>query len=311
MTTPSDDPRRPPDRIVVAAAQYPIERLASLAALKAKHARWVADAAAAGADLLVFPEYGLMEIAGTRDDRTAGDLNASLAAVADGRAEIDAHFETLARRHQLHILTPSGPARRGDGGIANRALLASPDGKSGNAEKHIMTPFEHRWGVTGGGPVQVFETSLGRIGVLVCYDCEFPLLARAMTEAGARLLLVPTCTERVSGFHRVRTGALARALESTVAAVVSPTVGDAPWSPAVDRNAGAAAIVVPAEAGVSDTGILAEGRFNAPQLVTAEIDFSRLAELRGSGEMRNFADWSLQPGAGPRLPAVSVVCLRG
>lgn len=311
MTMPSVDPRRPPDRIVVAAAQYPIERLASLAALKAKHSRWVTDAAAAGADLVVFPEYGLMEIAGTCCDRTAGDLHASLAAVADGRAEIDAHFGSLARRHGLHILAPGGPARRADGTIANRALLASPDGTSGSVEKHIMTPFERRWGVSGGGPVQVFETSLGRIGVLVCYDCEFPLLARAMTEAGARLLAVPTCTERVSGYNRVRTGALARALESTVAAVVSPTVGDAPWSPAVDCNAGAAAIVVPAEAGVSDTGILAEGRFNAPQLVTAEIDFSRLTELRDSGEMRNAADWSLQPGGGDRSPAVSVVSLRG
>ena len=85
------------------------------------------------------------------------------------------------------------------------------------------------------------------IGMNICYDSEFPLLARAMAEAGAELLLVPSCTERVSGYHRVRTGARARALENQIAAMVSPTVGDALWSPAVDRNTGAAGIYVPSE----------------------------------------------------------------
>ena len=97
--------------------------------------------------------------------------------------------------------------------------------------------------------MRVFETALGRIGVAICYDSEFPLLARALTEAGAEIVLVPSCTERVSGYYRVRTGAMARALENTIATVMSPTVGDALWSPAVDRNAGAAGIFVPLGAG--------------------------------------------------------------
>jgi len=173
-----------------------------------------------------------------------------------------------------------------------------------------MTPFERNWGIAPGGPLRVFETTLGRLGILICYDCEFPLLARAQAQAGARLLLVPSCTERVSGYHRVRTGAQARALENTVAAVSSPTIGDAPWSPAVDRNTGAAGVFVPAESALSETGVLAEGQLNVPGLVTATIDMLGLARLREAGEMHNAADWELQPGAAVALPAPEVIDLR-
>lgn len=300
-----------PDRIRVAATQYPIERKVSLDALEAKIAEWVARAAARRADLVVFPEYGLMEIAGTCSDDVAGSLEASLEAVAHLRPRIDAHYARLAREHKIHILGASGPSRRDDGSIANVASLCAPSGKIGAQEKIIMTPFERCWGITGGGEPLVFETALGRIGVLICYDSEFPLLGNTMTSAGARLLLVPSCTERVSGYNRVRTGALARALEGTVAAVQSPTVGKAPWSPAVDVNTGAAGLYVPAEAGVSETGVLVQGPMNEPHLVVGEIDFARLEQLKSDGEMHNAADWRLQPGAkGPRAkPRATMVDL--
>ncbi len=297
-------------RIKIAAAQYPIERMADMAALYAKLSRWVADAAEQGADLVLFPEYGAMEIAGTFEDAIAGDLEASLAAVARLKPEVDEFMAGLAAKHRLHILAPSGPAVRADGTIANAACLVTPAGKIGVQEKMIMTPFERNWGVTGGASSQVFMTALGRIGVLICYDSEFPLLARGMAEAGARLILVPACTERVSGFNRVRTAALARALENTIAVAMAPTVGDAPWSPAVDRNAGSAGVFVPAEAGLSDSGVLAEGPLNQPQWVMAEIDFAHLARLKASGEMRNAVDWDLQPGADAARLAARVVELR-
>ena len=299
-----------PARIRVAAAQYPIERLPDLAAIKAKHARWVGEAAAGGADLVMFPEYAAMEIAGTCADAIAGDLQASLEIVAQLQPEIDANLASLAAGHGIHILGPSGPARRTDGSFANTAHFVTPAGRTGIQDKIIMTPFERSWGITGGSRPQVFETALGRIGVLICYDSEFPLLARAMAEAGARLVLIPACTERVSGFNRVRTAALARALENTLATVMSPTIGDAPWTPAVDRNCGQAGVFVPAEAGVSDTGVLAEGKLNTAQLVFAEIDFALLERLRQSGEMRNAADWRLQPGADAARVTATVVDLR-
>ena len=167
--------------------------------------------------------------------------------VADLERERVAFHQDLAASHNVHILVGSGPVRRGDGRYVNAAQLVTPAGGIGEQEKRIMTPFERDWGISPGGPTRVFDTALGRIGVAICYDSEFPLLVRAMAEAGAEMILVPSCTERVSGFHRVRTGARARALENQIAAVMSPTVGDALWSPAVDRNTGAAGIFVPSE----------------------------------------------------------------
>ena len=132
---------------------------------------------------------------------------------------------------------------------------------------------------------------------------------RAQAEAGAEVILVPSCTERVSGAHRVRTAALARALENTCAVVVSPTVGEATWCATVDRNCGIAGTYVPAEAGLSDTGVLAEGQLNAPGWVFSEIDLQALRTLKTRGEMRNAQDWTLQPGASPLAQHVETVTL--
>ncbi|HWK33009.1 MAG TPA: nitrilase, partial [Hyphomicrobium sp.] len=111
------------------------------------------------------------------------------------------------------------------------------------------------------------------------------------------------------GYHRVRTGSLARALENQIAAVVSPTVGDALWSPAVDHNTGSAGIYVPAEQTISDTGVLAQGTLNAAEWVAAEVDLARLRHLRTSGEMRNFVDWPNQAGAAKLADKVEIVTL--
>src|SRR4029078_4024753 len=122
-----------------------------------------------------------------------------------------------------------------------------------------MTPLETDWRLSAGTQARVFDTVLGLVGINICYDSEFPLIARAMAEAGAELLLVPSCTERVSGYHRRRTGSRARALENQIAAVVSPTVGDALWSPAVDKNTGSAGIYAPPPPTVSGPGTLSHG----------------------------------------------------
>jgi predicted amidohydrolase len=297
------------DTLTIAAAQYPIGQPATLAEWQDKIARWVADGAATGAQLLVFPEYAAIEQAAALGEAVYTDLNATLSEVARLTGERIALHAALAREHRVHILVGSGPKRLDDGRFVNAAQLVTPSGSVGEQEKIIMTPFERDWGVSPGGPLRVFETALGRIGVAICYDSEFPLLSRALAEAGADVILVPSCTERVSGYHRVRTGAIARALENTVVTVQSPTVGDALWSPAVDRNSGAAGIYVPSEHGVSDTGVIVEGALDAAQWVSGTVDLARLRRVRTTGEMRNFADWSVQPGAAELVANVEVVTL--
>ncbi len=255
------------------------------------------------------PEYAAIEQASCFGPDVYNDLQVTLEKVAALAGERVALHARLAKEHDVHILVGSGPVKKNDGRFVNSAQLVTPKGLVGEQEKIIMTPFERDWGVTGGTPLRVFETALGRIAILICYDSEFPLLARALVEAGADVILMPSCTERVSGYHRVRTGTRARALENTVVTVQSPTVGDALWSPAVDHNVGAAGIYVPPEHGVSDDGTLAEGVLNAEQWVVGTADLAALYRLRTTGEMRNFADWPSQPGAGPLGQGVEIVSL--
>ncbi len=293
----------------VAAAQYPIGQPKSLAEWETKIALWVKNGAATGASLLVFPEYAAIEQAATFGPEVYGDLRTTLhkvAALADSRVALHAD---LARTHGVHILAGSGPVLKEDGRFVNAAQLVTPRGNVGVQEKMVMTPFERDWGISAGGQVRIFKTAIGTFGIAICYDSEFPLLVHAMAQAGAGAVLVPSCTERISGYHRVRTGCKARALENTIATIQSPTVGDAPWSPAVDFNAGAAGIYVPSEHEVSDTGVLAEGRLNEAAWVAGEIDMARLARVRETGEMRNVQDWALQPGAPASKVAVETVNL--
>jgi predicted amidohydrolase len=281
----------------IASAQYPIGQPKTLAEWEEKIALWVRNGAATGAELLVFPEYAAIEQAACFGPEVYEDLQATLTKVAELAGARIAFHVKLAAEHGVHILVGSGPVLKSDGRFVNAAQLITPEGRIGEQEKLVMTPFECEWGISPGGPVRVFETKLGVFGVAICYDSEFPLLVRAMAEAGAEVVLVPSCTERVSGYHRVRTGALARALENSIATVQSPTVGDAPWSPAVDFNSGAAGIYVPSEYGISDSGVLAQGCLDSAQWVTATVDIARLKRVRETGEMHNYADWALQPGA--------------
>lgn len=296
-------------RFTVAAAQYPIDRLGDWAAYETKLTRWVEQAANAGAALAVFPEYGGMELA-SLDPAIMSDLKASLYALSALVPSVDALHARLAARFDLHILAASLPVEREDGAFVNRARLFAPNGKVGVQDKLIMTRFEREhWGVSGGGPLRLFDTALGKVGITICYDAEFPLLARALVEAGMEVLLVPSCTEADHGYWRVRLGAQARALEGQCYAVHSPTVGQAPWSPAVDTNTGAAAIYASPDGDFPGDGVVALGERDAVQWVFGQIDTAQVHALRADGGVLNNRHWEEQPGAAP-LPAVERVDLR-
>lgn len=293
----------------VAAAQYPVERLDGWEAYAAKLTRWVDEAAAVGAALAVFPEYGAMELA-SLDPATMGDLAGSIETVSALLPRVDALHAELAVRTGLHILAASAPRKDADGRFRNAARLFAPNGKSGVQDKLVMTRFEReQWHIAPGTSLRVFDTALGRLAVSICYDSEFPLLARACVEAGAEVLLVPSCTDTLHGYWRVRIGAQARALEGQCYAVHSPTVGEAAWSPAVDVNRGAAGVYGPPDRGMPEDGVLALGVEGMAQWVFAEIDRALVAGLRADGGVLNARHWAEQPGA-VALPPVEVVDLR-
>uniref|UniRef100_UPI0025988DEA nitrilase-related carbon-nitrogen hydrolase n=1 Tax=uncultured Sulfitobacter sp. TaxID=191468 RepID=UPI0025988DEA len=161
----------------IATAAYPLDVLTSWAQYEDKLAGWVATAAASGAELLVFPEYGAMELATLAGLDVAGNLEASLFAVSDRLADADAAHQKLAAEYGVHIVAASGPAvTPAAARPVNRARLITPSGQVGVQDKQIMTRFEREvWGVVGGEPLRIFETTLGKISILICYDSEFPL----------------------------------------------------------------------------------------------------------------------------------------
>ena len=282
--------------VKIAAAAYPLSFLPDFAAYEAKVTAWVVEAVAQGADLLVFPEYGAMELASLGGAEVAGDLEQALHEVARWRGEVDALHLALAAKHGVHILGASGPVFQTEGARpVNRATLYGPAGIVGHQDKQIMTRFEREiWFVEPGTGLPVFDTPLGRIGILICYDSEFPLLARRMVEAGAEILLVPSCTDSLAGFTRVRVGAMARALENQCVTVQAPTVGFADWCPAVDENVGRAAIYGPPDRGFPETGILAETGLNAPGWAVADVELAAIHAVRREGGVLNHLHWDEQ-----------------
>jgi len=293
--------------IRIAAAAWPVTWHDDWASYEAKLAAWVAEAAGQGADLLVFPEYGLMELASLGGAEVAADLEGALAEVARHTPAAEALHARLAAEHGVHILAASGPVLAGARPV-NRAALFGPGGRIGHQDKQMMTRFEAEdWDVVPGGPLTVFDTPLGRLGVLICYDCEFPLLARALVEAGAEILLVPSCTETVAGFTRVRVGSMARALENQCVVVHAPLLGEAAWCAGVEMNRGRAAVYGPPDRGWPETGILAETAMDVPGWAVAELHRAAIAEVRRDGGVLNHRDWDAHVararlGAGAESP---------
>lgn len=279
----------------IAAAAYPCEFLATWEAYEHKLTAWVEDAAAQGAELLVFPEWAGLELASLAGRETAADLVACVDAQTAHLAAADALHARLAADFGVHICAGSALVRDAEGRAVNRARLVTPDGAVGVQDKLIMTRYEREvFHIQPGRDIRLFETALGRIAIAICYDVEFPLIGRAMVEAGAEIVLAPSCTEALSGYSRVRIGCQARALEGQCITVQAPTVGRAPWNDAIDVTTGAAGIFCPPDRGFPMTGVLALGEIDRPVWVLADADLAAVAEVRRDGGVLNRAHWTEQ-----------------
>ncbi|MDT8902026.1 carbon-nitrogen hydrolase family protein [Anaeroselena agilis] len=283
-----------PSRFKAAAAQYPITAYRSWREYAEALEGWVAAGAQAGARLLVFPEYAAMELISLVPGHRNLTLADQLAAMQDFAAPyLDLHC-SLARTYGVHILAGSFPVKR-DGLFRNAAAFISPDGPPAIREKRIMTRFEREeWGISPGEDAPPVECELGRIGVAICYDSEFPLLVRRQAEAGAQVILAPSCTDTLAGYWRVRIACQARALENQCIVVQAPTVGRADWCPAVDENIGAAGFFAPPDSGFPDNGVLALGELNKPGWIYADIDPAAIAAVRTEGKVLNHKHWPEQ-----------------
>ena len=285
----------------VAAARHRIGAPADFAAFAERQRRSLGEAAEQGARIAVLPEYLSLELGATFDAATSGDLHASLAAIQAYRDDWLALFSAIARDTGMLVAAGTFLLDVGGGRYRNRCDLLAPDGGHAWQDKLQLTGFEKRAGaIEGGDALKVFGFDGMRFGVAVCYDSEFPLPVRAQYEAGARLLLVPSCTDTAAGATRVRVGCLARALENRCFVAQSVTAGEAPWSPALDINTGDAAIYAPMDIGFPADGLLAATQDDEGWAI-AEIDPAALEATRDSAQVANDRDWR-----GQLQPAISV-----
>ena len=275
----------------VAVAKYPIQAPADFAAFAERQAAVLGAAAAQGARVAVLPEYLSLELAATLDAGTQADLHASLAAIQRYREDWLALYARLAASLDMYIVAGTFLLAQGNGRYRNRCDVFAPQGAHLWQDKLQLTGFEKGLGVIeGGDALKVFDLDGVHTGVAVCYDSEFPLPVRAQAEAGARLLLVPSCTDTDAGATRVRVGCLARALENRLFVAQSVTAGEAPWSPALDINTGEAAIFAPMDRGLPADGVVAQTTGDQVWAI-AELDLDALDRSRADAQVANDRDW--------------------
>ena len=203
---------------------------------------------------------------------------------------IDAMRE-LAISYNINIIGGSHPTQTEDGDIQNVAYVFLRDGSVHAQEKIHPTPNErHYWNIKGGDEVVTIDTDCGPIGVLICYDSEFPELARRMADEGARILFVPFCTDSRQGYLRVRYCSQARAIENQCYVVMSGNVGNLPGVENMDINYAESCILTPCDFPFARDGIAAECSENVETVAVADLDLTDLAWARASGTVRNLRD---------------------
>jgi predicted amidohydrolase len=279
----------------LATAQYDISFLDSWDNYRAKVQQWVEQAVSQQAQLLLFPEYACMELASLFPESVYRSLSGQLDALQSLLDDYLRLYQALACQHKVYIQAGTFPVKQADGSFRNHAYFFTPQGDIDFQAKLTMTRFENeQWHIARGFEIKVFDTAFGKIGINICYDSEFPYYARLQAERGARLILVPSCTDTQAGSYRVRIGCQARALENQCYVAQACLVGNAEWSEAVDVNCGAAAVYTPVDRGFPDTGILSAGDYNRVQWVYAEIDMAAVETVRQHGQVFNYNDWPKQ-----------------
>lgn len=278
-------------KITVAAAQYPITEHKSFDDWRLHTERWIAEAATQGAQLLLFPEYGSMELVSFFPQELKEDIRLQILEMERWRGSFCEVFSLLAKKYGVIIVAPSYPVME-EGNPLNRVYVFSETGLAGYQDKFFMTRFENEiWGIHSAPKVlTLFEAPWGSFGIQICYDMEFALGTQLLSSAGASLILAPSCTEARRGATRVHIGARARALEAQAYTVVSQTIGDAPWSPAVDVNYGYTAFYCTPDLDLPEEGIL---NIMPPQTagwLIQPLDLSGIEEVRTDGQVFNFKD---------------------
>ena len=271
-----------PRRVRIAAVQYLLRPIASFEDFAHQVEFFVRSAKDYKAHFLLFPEFFTMQLLSYIKEPAPAMAVRRLARMAP---EYEQLFTRLAQETGIYIIGGTHPVFQ-RGKVFNAAHLFTPNGQVFRQKKVHLTPTESGpYQLSRGHGLYLYHTDFGNIAILICYDVEFPEVARVMAEAGAEILFVPSCTDGREGFCRVRYCAQARAIENQVYVAMTGTVGNLPLVPYMNTNYGQAAILTPSDYFFARDGIAAEGTINQEQIVFADVDLDLLDEQRANGSV--------------------------
>lgn len=227
--------------------------------------------------------------------------------LAEYTSEVRDRFHELAINYNINIITGSMPELREDG-LYNVGFLCRRDGSVEQYEKIHVTPDEVRaWGLRGGNRLKVFDTDAGKVGILICYDVEFPELSRLLADQGMQILFVPFLTDTQNGYSRVRHCAQARAIENECYVAIAGSVGNLPKVHNMDIQYAQSVVFTPCDFAFPTNGVKTEATPNTEMILIADVNLDLLRELHSYGSVQNLKNrrldlYSIQMEGGSAAP---------
>ena len=238
-------------------------------------------------DFVLFPEFFNTPLMAKNNNLNEAE---SIRKLAEFTPEITHEFSRLSIKYNINIITGSMPEMVGDD-LYNAGYLCKRDGAVERYEKIHVTPGEEKWlGMKGGNKLRTFDTDCGKIGVLICYDVEFPELSRLLAEEKMEILFVPFLTDSENGFSRVRFCAQARAIENECYVAIAGSVGNLPKVNNMDVQYAQSMVFTPCDFSFPTDGIRSKATPNTEMILVSDVDLNLLRELHNYGSVKNLKD---------------------
>lgn len=268
----------------VGVVQWKMRRYSSIEELFQHMEFFVDTVSGYKADFALFPEFFNAPLMGLNKIDNAAD---AVRALAEYTEAIKEKMINLALSYNINIIAGSMPLYD-DGALYNVSYLCRRDGTYDMQYKLHVTPDESSyWGMQGGDQLKVFDTDAGKIGILICFDVEFPELPRILAERGVNILFVPFLTDTKSAFLRVKICAAARAIENECYVAISGSVGNLPGVENMDIQYAQSAVFSPSDFSFPHDAIVAEATANAETTLVVDLDIDMLKRQRRFGSVRN------------------------
>jgi predicted amidohydrolase/GNAT superfamily N-acetyltransferase len=271
----------------ICSVQYQMRQIASFDEFAAQVEFFIDTASEYKSDFVVFPELMTTQLLSFIDAKRPSEAARKLAAMTPQYLDF---FTRMSIKYNVNIIGGSQFAIE-DGELRNISFLFRRDGTIEKQYKIHITPAERRWwGVKPGSEVKVFDTDRGRVAILICYDVEFPELARIAAGKGAQILFIPLNTDNRDGYLRIRYCVQARCVENHVFAAISGCVGNLPFVDNADIHYAQSGIFTPADLPFARDGVAAECTPNMETLVIHDVDIESLRRHRIRGTVQNWND---------------------